>query len=146
MIRLAEKSSPCIPPLQVEPVTGERLNDVEALCDALAHNLHSMWQYGEHVLVQREGDSITVAPYRIQWVGSHTPVALFDHERVVGGLHDAKCIDDEVRRGLSLLIRKAEHRRKSAFRECVACGNSKPPECLDGKLCFECFEQSGGVH
>lgn len=146
MIWLAEKRSPCIPPLQAEPFEGERLNNVEALFDALEQNLYSMWQYGEHVLVQREGDSITVAPYRLQWVGPHTSVVLFDHERVVGGLQNVKCIDDEVREGLRLLIRKAEHRRKSAFRKCAACGNSKPPEWLDGRLCSECFEHSGGVH
>lgn len=146
MIWLAGKRSPCIPPLLAEPFTGKRLNDVEALFDALSHNLHSRWQYGEHVLVQREGDSITVAPYRLQWVGPHTPVVLFDHDRVVGGLQNLQCIDDEVREGLRLLIRKAEHRRKSGLRKCAACGNSKPPESLAGKLCSECFEQSGGVH
>lgn len=146
MIWFAGKRSPCIPRLLAEPFVGARVDDIETLFDALAQNLHSMWQYGEHVLVQREGDSITVVPYRMQWLGPHTPVVLFDHERVVGGLQNVQCIDDEVRESLSLLIRKAEHRRKSAFRKCAACGNSKPPEWLDGKLCSGCFEQSGGVH
>lgn len=82
----------------------------------------------------------------MQWVGPHPPVVLFDHERVMGGLHDVQCFNDEVREGLKLLIRKAEHRRKSAFRKCAACGVSKPPEWLDGKLCSDCFEESGGVH
>lgn len=146
MIWFAAKRSPCIPPLLAEPFVGTRVDDLEGLCNALTENPYSMWQFGDHVLIRKDRTSITIAPYRMQWDGPHTPVVVFDHERAVGGLQEVECFDNEVREGLSLLVRRAEHRRKSAFRECVACGNSKPPEWLDGKLCFECFEQSGGVH
>lgn len=146
MIWIAEKRSPCIPPLLAEPFMGERTDDLETVFAMIQTNPRSMWQYGDHVLIQRDGTSITVAPIRVKWLGAHSPQVMFDPERAVGGLYEIEDMGDEDRQHLVILIRMAERRRKASLRRCAACGESHPFDELTGRLCGPCFEHSGGVH
>lgn len=95
------------------------------------------------VVVELTESSITISEYACEWPSPSEPVSTtIPVGRIeFGGLSDSECV-----RRVSELVTEARKRRLARFRRCRFCGESNPPEWMDGpRVCQTCAEHHLGV-
>lgn len=95
------------------------------------------------VIVRMTGSKISIAEFTVRWEGPHTPVV---RPRQVATLNWQRLPASETMMLLHMLIEAARSTRRSKFRTCERCGETKPPEWMHGEsICQSCAEQHLGV-
>ena len=117
-----------------QPVTeGSRLDGVIVLVGG---------DPGE-VIVRITGSRVTVAIFTAGWEGPHTPVV---HPKVLGTLYWRRLPASQMIRALDDLITTARDIRRAKYRKCERCGETNPPEWMDGAtICQSCAEKHLGI-
>lgn len=92
------------------------------------------------VVIRIAQDRITVSMFEIEWEGSHTPVV---SPQPLMELH-WKCLPAKLLTTfLHEMIEVAGKLRRSKYRKCERCGDTKPPEWMhDNGSCQSCDERS----
>ena len=97
----------------------------------------------EEVVVQVKGAKVTVSVYSMRW---QSVSSLVVHPIPIASLYWRRIPSDRLRHELKNLIETAREIRRSKYRQCCHCGESKPPEWLhDEQTCHSCAERVLGV-
>ena len=95
------------------------------------------------VVVRMNRTKVTVAIFRVEWEGSHTPVV---RPQVLATLSWRRLPAIRMMMTLHDMIAIAKEIRKARYRKCERCGETKPPEWMhNATICQSCAEKHLGV-
>ena len=95
------------------------------------------------VIVRIRKNKVSIAVYSVHWDGPHTPVV---HPKWLATLHWKRLPAARTMMELHSLIESAIEIRRSKYRKCQRCGETKPPEWMHGDgICQSCAEGYLGV-
>jgi hypothetical protein len=93
------------------------------------------------VIVQIKGSKLAISVFSRRWNG---PSSLVVHPIPIATMNWRRIPFDLLKTELTSLIETARKIRRSTFRKCLKCGDTKPPECMhDEQPCQSC---SGAVY
>ena len=90
------------------------------------------------VIVRIRKNKVSIAVYSVHWDGPHTPVV---HPKWLATLHWKRLPAARTMMELHSLIESAIEIRRSKYRKCQLCGETKTPEWMHGVgICQSCAE------
>jgi len=95
------------------------------------------------VIVRISGSKVSIAMYSVRWEGPHTPVT---RPKQLATLNWKRLPASTTMMTLHGLVSAAIELRRTKYRKCEKCGETKPPEWMhDERTCQSCAEQHLGV-